>query len=205
MLKPADPPRPGPDDDRPIGELVSRLVDEGKAYAQAEIGVAKAIASAKADGLKVPAILLAAAFLLSQAAATVLAVALSMGSVPATLAQAPAIASDDSADLNDLLAVLADETEVATRSRENADFVPGIISVLSGDEARALGARTVLDAMALLPGVQVDRGGNGAATLQLRGMSAFFNSGNVKLLIDGLDTSFGVAGQNSSTLLIPKP
>ena len=82
MLKPADPPPPGPDDDRSIGELVSRLVDEGKAYAQAEIGVAKAIAAAKADGLKVPAILLGAAFLLSQAAATVLAVALFLALLP---------------------------------------------------------------------------------------------------------------------------
>ena len=82
MLKPADPPRPGPDDDRSIGELVSRLVDEGKAYAQAEIGVAKAIASAKANHLKAPAILLAAAFVLSQAATTVLAVALFLALLP---------------------------------------------------------------------------------------------------------------------------
>jgi hypothetical protein len=82
MLKPADPPLPGPDENRPIGELVSRLVDEGKAYAQAEIGVAKAIASAKADRLKVPAILFGAAFLLLQAAATVLAVALFLALLP---------------------------------------------------------------------------------------------------------------------------
>jgi hypothetical protein len=82
MLKPADPPPPGSGEDRPIGELVSRLVDEGKAYAQAEIGVAKAIASAKADRLKVPAVLFGAAFLLLQAAATVLAVALLLALLP---------------------------------------------------------------------------------------------------------------------------
>ena len=83
MLKPADPPPPSePGDDRPIGELVHQLVEDGKAYAQAEIGVAKAIASAKADRLKVPAILFGAAFLLSQAAATVLAVALFLALLP---------------------------------------------------------------------------------------------------------------------------
>ena len=77
MLKPAEPPmRPEPSGERPIGELVHQLVDDGKAYAEAELGVAKAIASAKAGSLKVPAILLGAAFLLLQAAATVLAVAL---------------------------------------------------------------------------------------------------------------------------------
>lgn len=83
MLKPADPAmRPEPEEERPIGELVSRLVDEGKAYAQAEIGVAKALASAKANRLKVPAILFGAAFLLLQAAATVLAVALFLSLLP---------------------------------------------------------------------------------------------------------------------------
>ena len=88
MLKPADPPiqpEPGgsePNGERPIGELVHQLVEDGKAYAQAEIGVAKAIASAKADRLRVPAILFGAAFLLSQAAVTVLAVALFLALLP---------------------------------------------------------------------------------------------------------------------------
>lgn len=76
MLKPADPaPRPEPGDERPIGELVHQLVDEGKAYAQAEFGVAKAIAAAKAEGFKLPAILLGAALLFLQAAVTILVVA----------------------------------------------------------------------------------------------------------------------------------
>jgi hypothetical protein len=82
MLKPADPPLPGANDDRPIGDLVSQLVDDGKAYAEAELGVAKAIASAKADRLKTPAILLGGAFLLAQAAVTVLAVALFLALLP---------------------------------------------------------------------------------------------------------------------------
>lgn len=75
-------PGPEPNGERPIGELVQQLVEEGKAYAQAELGVAKAIALAKAGSLKVPAILLGAAFLLSQAAATVLAVALFLALLP---------------------------------------------------------------------------------------------------------------------------
>ena len=81
MLKPADPP-PEPNGERPIGELVHQLVEDGKAYAQAEIGVAKAVASAKAASLKLPAILLGAAFLLLQGAATVLAVALLLALLP---------------------------------------------------------------------------------------------------------------------------
>ncbi len=82
MLKPAEPVPSEPGDERPIGELVHQLVEDGKAYAQAEIGVAKAIASAKAGVFKLPAILFGAAFLLLQAAVTVLAVAIFLAMLP---------------------------------------------------------------------------------------------------------------------------
>ena len=72
MLKPADPGPPPPE--RPVGELVSELIDEGKAYARAEIGLAKAIAAAKAKALALPAGLFGAAFIFALAAITALAV-----------------------------------------------------------------------------------------------------------------------------------
>ena len=76
MLKRADrrSEPPGGDDERPIGELVQELVEEGKAYASAELDVVKAIAAAKARALVVPAILFGAAFVLALAAVTALAV-----------------------------------------------------------------------------------------------------------------------------------
>ena len=73
MLKPADQ-GPSPPPERPIGELIHQLTDEGKAYARAELAVAKAVATAKARALALPAGLFAAAFLLAQAAVTVFAV-----------------------------------------------------------------------------------------------------------------------------------
>jgi putative superfamily III holin-X len=74
MLKPADPGPPPPAPERPIGELVSELIDEGKAYARAEIDLAKAIATAKAKALALPAALFGVAFILALAAVTALAV-----------------------------------------------------------------------------------------------------------------------------------
>jgi hypothetical protein len=87
MLKPADPamqPDPGPDPngERPIGELVSQLVEQGKAYAEAEFEVVKAIAAAKVGAFKLPAILFGAAFLFLQAAVTVLGVATFLALLP---------------------------------------------------------------------------------------------------------------------------
>jgi len=73
MLKPNDKLQPAPPE-RPVGELVHQLVEEGKAYARAEIGVARAIAAAKGKALALPAGLLGAALLIAQAAVTALAV-----------------------------------------------------------------------------------------------------------------------------------
>ena len=50
-------------DEQPIGELFGRLIDQGKGFARAEVGLAKAVATAKAEAIKLPAILLGAALL----------------------------------------------------------------------------------------------------------------------------------------------
>jgi len=81
MLKRADPSLK-PDDEQSIGEVVSDLVDQGKAYAKAEVELAKAQALAKVEQFKVPAILLFGALLFAQAAVTVLAVAVALGLAP---------------------------------------------------------------------------------------------------------------------------
>ena len=72
MLKPADPGPPRPE--RPVGELVHELIENGKAYARAEFDLYKAIAAAKGKALAVPAALFAVAFIFALAAITALAV-----------------------------------------------------------------------------------------------------------------------------------
>jgi len=72
MLKPVDPGPPKAE--RPVGELVYELIEEGKAYARAEIDWVRAVAEAKGKALALPAGLFAAAFVLSLAAVTALAV-----------------------------------------------------------------------------------------------------------------------------------
>ena len=82
MLKPAKDTPPEPGDEQPIGELVHQLIDEGKAYAKAEVDLARAQALAKAAALKVPATLLFGALLFAQAAVTMLAVTIAMTLTP---------------------------------------------------------------------------------------------------------------------------
>ena len=75
MLKPSDPiDASGTGDERPIGELVHQLVEDGKSYAHAELGLARTIAAEKGKALALPAALFGAAFVLVLAGACALAV-----------------------------------------------------------------------------------------------------------------------------------
>lgn len=65
-------------DEQPIGELFGRLIDEGKGYARAEIGLVKATAAAKADAVKLPAILLVVAVLFVIAGVVVLCMTIAL-------------------------------------------------------------------------------------------------------------------------------
>jgi len=71
MLKPVE---PTPPPERPIGELVHELIEEGKGYARAELGLIKAIAAAKGKALALPVGLLVASLFVSMAAITALVV-----------------------------------------------------------------------------------------------------------------------------------
>ena len=64
---------PPPEGERPIGELVQQLIEDGKGYARAELGLVKAIASAKASALALPVGLLVAALFIGMAALNALA------------------------------------------------------------------------------------------------------------------------------------
>jgi hypothetical protein len=66
------------EEEKPVGELFSKLIDEGKAYAKAEIGLAKATAEAKADSAKKPIMVGFAALLFLQSATTVFAVTVAL-------------------------------------------------------------------------------------------------------------------------------
>jgi hypothetical protein len=75
MLKPASdlPPTGG---ERSFGELASQLVDDAKAYARAEVNLAKAIAADKGKSAAVAAVFFGAAFLVAIGAVCGLSIAI---------------------------------------------------------------------------------------------------------------------------------
>ncbi|MEO6224920.1 MAG: phage holin family protein [Sphingomicrobium sp.] len=76
MLKPVDPGLQPPE--RPVGELVHEVIEDGKTYARAEFKLATAIASSKARAVVLPAALFGGAFIVALAAVTALAVGVVM-------------------------------------------------------------------------------------------------------------------------------
>jgi hypothetical protein len=73
VLKPPNDPGPSPaDNERPVGELVHELIEDGKAYVRAELGFVRATAAAKVNALKLPAILFGAGLVLLLAAVSAL-------------------------------------------------------------------------------------------------------------------------------------
>jgi len=65
-------------DEAPLGELVGRLIDEGKGFARAEVGLVRAQAEAKIDVFKLPALLFAAALLFVVAGVVVLCMTIAL-------------------------------------------------------------------------------------------------------------------------------
>lgn len=111
--------------------------------------------------------------------------------------------SDEEQLLADLLDVMSEETELATKTRLNTDFVPGLVSVLERERLLGLGMRTVWDALVLVPGVEPALDDRGTPTVTVRGLPFPFNSGNIKILLNGVPTGREAAGVNSSVLFLP--
>ena len=79
-----------------------------------------------------------------------------------------------------LLGIMEEETTIATRSKLNADYVPGMITILRGEVMHARGATTVAEALAFVPGIEQSRDRIGNQVALVRGIGGSFASGNMK-------------------------
>ena len=90
------------------------------------------------------------------------------------------------AELDELLAILNQQTTLATRTRLNADFVPGMVSVLTSEQLQRRGLRDLWQALDTIPGVRTYRDASGARAISVRGIGDLFEPGKVKLLLNGV-------------------
>lgn len=131
-----------------------------------------------------------------------LAVAVSFGCL-ALLPGARAAARGDDPELVALLDLLDRETSIATQTRMNADYVPGMVTVMLGEDLRAQGLATVGDALAGVAGFHLSVNNVGDVQTIVRGVGATVNASSLKILLDGVAVNRPVDGSADWVLRLP--
>lgn len=112
----------------------------------------------------------------------------------------------DDLDNPEMLQSLQDDMQeysrIATKTRQNVDYMPYIISAWNSDELSQLGISTLREALGLVPGVDLSIGVVGATTPIFRGSNPFA-MGQSKLIIDGVVVNDKMTGGYSQFLDMP--
>jgi outer membrane receptor for ferrienterochelin and colicins len=104
---------------------------------------------------------------------------------------------EELAAFHDLMSVLDEATSIATKTKMNSDYVPGMVTILHGDDLEARGARQVIDALTLVPGLQKD-----FSNVVLRGINKW-GSGKVKVLLNGKAINHSVTANPTPPFFLP--
>lgn len=119
-------------------------------------------------------------------------------------AAGPAASQDsEEAELRDLLGLLDRQTELATKTGMNADYIPGMATILSGDDLLLRGVRTVWEALSLVPGISQGLEVTGERQVLSRGVGHGYASGNVKILVDGMSMNATLTATANPVLNLP--
>ena len=128
---------------------------------------------------------------------------LALGCVCAVGSAGAQTVADDTEALQNLLEVLEEQTEIATKTRLNADYVPGLVTVLHSRELVELGVRTVWEALRLVPGVEPSTDQIGGRQTLVRGVGGSFASGNMKILLNGRSMNSALSANANPVLNMP--
>ena len=109
---------------------------------------------------------------------------------------------DASEMLQSLQSDMQEYSEIATRTRQNVDYMPYIISAWNSDELSKLGISTLREALGLVPGVDLSIGTVGATVPIFRGSNPFA-MGQSKLVIDGVVVNEKMTGGYTQFLDMP--
>ncbi len=108
---------------------------------------------------------------------------------------------EDDSELERLLAVIKKQTEIATKTKLNSDYVPGIVTVLNGYELETMGVRNVAEALTTVAGIDINIGINGTLKPIVRGITYGF--GKLKTMLNGVNTNATLDGDVHSIYFIP--
>ncbi len=117
-----------------------------------------------------------------------------------------AVAAEDPFYEGGLDNFLAEETELATKTRLTIDYVPGIIDVIRGESLAERGVRTVWDALAFVPGINPVMDNLGHRRVMVRGLGDIGDnrfSGYVKMMLNGVSMNDSAKASADPLFFIP--
>jgi outer membrane receptor for ferrienterochelin and colicins len=126
-----------------------------------------------------------------------------LGSPPIEAQGPVSTESTDDTEMASLITLLDEQTDMAAKSGLNADYVPGMVTVLSGDELLLRGARTVWDALSLVPGISLGMEFTGERQVLARGVGHGYASGNIKFLLDDVSMNSTLLATANPVLNMP--
>ncbi|MBU0682328.1 MAG: TonB-dependent receptor [Proteobacteria bacterium] len=106
------------------------------------------------------------------------------------------LSNEDEKELSQLLQLLDKHTDIATKTKMNADYIPGMVTVLYGKDLEARGKRNLMEALTLVPGIDLTLTANGTPALVSRGIGSPYISATSMILLNGTPlntTLFGFA------------
>ncbi|MBT4033233.1 MAG: TonB-dependent receptor plug domain-containing protein [Candidatus Marinimicrobia bacterium] len=106
--------------------------------------------------------------------------------------------------IDNLFSAFDDVTAIATDTKQNVDYVPGILSVLYGDELKLLGVKNIHQALEHVPGIYTMIDSTGNSRIVIRGLGGEGNMvGHVRLMIDESPFNYGFFGESHGTFDLP--
>ena len=94
------------------------------------------------------------------------------------------------------------ETAIATKTNMDADHVPGMVTILKGDDLEKRGARTVGEALNFVPGMLISTGNNGNVRNTIRGIPTG-TSYKTKMMLNGVPINASPEGEAAPLFFIP--
>ena len=106
-------------------------------------------------------------------------------------------------DLNSILSLLNQQTDLARKSRINTDYLPGIVSIIHGEDMEKRGYLTLWDALGSIPGVRQSFSATGMRSLSIRGVGNIYEPSKIKLLLN--DKALNISSSTTTGAIYDMP
>ena len=104
-----------------------------------------------------------------------------------------------------IAALLDDASDIATKSSLNVDYMPSVVTIIDGDEFRDAGIQNLAEALAMLPGFQIQISPLGYTMTTVRGLKNpnAYLSDKIKIMVDGVTIHNEVSGSSNFYMDFP--